>query len=283
MMVNERWVKRRGLAYGLWFTASNASGLVMPFIVQKLLDKYDFRITLRLLALASLLIAGPAVALLQPCQTHIASMSSIKRMSPSSIIIPARHILTNIHFAAYSAANMLQSLALIVPLIFLPSIATSMSLPAAAGPQLLALASIATIGGQLFFGKFSDVLHPYVLSSATTFICSIAAFAARGATGFLGLAVFAMIWGIFAAPYDVLFARMCAVLTTDSDEALVLYGYLSLERGLAIVAQGWIGANIVGGEEEGFGRFGRLFGFCGMCMLLSSFCGVGWFRPGRGK
>lgn len=284
VMVNEWWVNRRGLAYGLWFTASNASGLIMPFIVQKLLDKYDFRITLRLLALASLLIAGPAVAILQPRRIHIASTpSSNKTASPISMIIPARHILTNIHFAAFSAASILQSLALMVPLLFLPSFATSMSLPAAAGSQLLALSSIATIGGQMVFGRFSDILHPYILSSSTTIICSIAAFAARGATGFMGLAIFAMIWGIFAAPYDVLFARMCAVLTTDSDESLVLYGYLSLERGLAVLAQGWIGANMVGSEEERFGRYGRLLGFCGMCMLFSSFCGVGWFWPGRGR
>ncbi|KAE9966637.1 hypothetical protein BLS_006885 [Venturia inaequalis] len=284
VMVNEYWIHRRGLAYGIWFTASNASGLVMPFIVQKLLDRYHFRITLRLLALASILIAGPAVALLQPRRSQMASMHSAPKLtSLSSLIIPARHIFTNIHFAAFSAASILQSLAIIVPLLFLPSFAASMSLPAAAASQLLALSSIATIGGQMVFGRFSDTLHPYVLSSSTTFICGIAAFAARGATGFMGLAVLATIWGIFAAPYDVLFTRMCAVLTPDSDEALVLYGYLSLERGLAVLAQGWIGANMVGGEEEGFGRYRRLLGFCGMCMLGSSLCGVGWFWPGRGK
>lgn len=280
VMVNELWQSdRRGTAYGIWFTASNASGLVMPFIVQRLLHDYDFRLTLRLLALASILIAGPAVAMLQPRRTQIAS----KLTSPSSLIIPARHILTNIHFAAFSVAIILQSLAIMVPLLFLPSFATSISLPAAAGSQLLALSSIATIGGQVVFGKVSDILHPYILSSSTTFLCSMAAFATRGATGFMGLAIFAILWGVFAAPYDVLFARMCAVLTTDADEALVLYGYLSLERGLAVLAQGWIGANIAGGEEEGLGRYGQLLGFCGVCMLGGSLCGIGWFWPGRGK
>lgn len=283
VMVNEWWVDRRGLAYGLWFTASNASGLVMPFVVQMLLDKYDFRVTLRLLALASVLFAGPAVAMLQPRRNQIASTpSSTKLVASTSMIIPARHIVTNIHFAAFSAASILQSLALIVPLLFLPSFATSLSLAATAGSQLIALSSIATIGGQMLFGKFSDILHPYVLSSVSTFICSMAAFAARSATGFSGLAVFAMIWGLLAAPYDVLFARMCALLTTDANEALVLYGYFSLERGVAVLAQGWIGANMVGGEEEGFSRYKTLLGFCGMCMLLSSLCGLAWFRPGRG-
>jgi hypothetical protein len=285
VIVNEWWIKRRGLAYGLWFTASNASGLVMPFIIQKLLDKYDFRVTLRLYALASIFIAGPAVFVLYPRRTHIASMpsSTAQRGSLRSTIIPARHIITNLHFATFTTANILQSLALMVPLLFLPSFATSMSLPAAAGSQLLALSSIATIAGQMMFGRISDIFHPYTLTSLSTFLCSLAAFGVRQSTGFSGLAIFAAIWGFLAAPYDVLFARICAVLTVDPDEALVLYGYLSLQRGFAVLAQGWIGANMVGGEEDGFKRFKMLLGFCGTCMLLSSFCGLAWFWTGKGR
>jgi hypothetical protein len=39
-MLNEWWVTRRGLAWGLIASASGASGVVMPFIVEALLNKY---------------------------------------------------------------------------------------------------------------------------------------------------------------------------------------------------------------------------------------------------
>ncbi|KAI4735786.1 MFS general substrate transporter [Aureobasidium sp. EXF-12298] len=49
-MVNEWWVARRGLAWGILLGSSGASGVAYPFIIEALLHKYGYKITLRAMA-----------------------------------------------------------------------------------------------------------------------------------------------------------------------------------------------------------------------------------------
>jgi MFS family permease len=58
-MVNEWWVVRRGLAWGIIASASGASGIVFPFIVEALLNKYGYKTTLRVIAVAMTVLTGP--------------------------------------------------------------------------------------------------------------------------------------------------------------------------------------------------------------------------------
>ena len=287
VLINEWWVERRGLAYGIWFTASNGSGLVMPFIIQHLLDRYGFRITLRLYAFLSILIAGPATLLLRPrlpVQRH--RFPSLHKMEETKSLIPLllpTHLWKNTHFHLFTLAIFFQSFVYIVPFLYLPSFASSLSLPSASGSQLLALSAISTTLGQVVFGSLSDRLHPYILSSVSSLISSITAFFVQKVTGFAGLAGFAFFWSFFAGSYDVLYARICAVLTEgDADSSLILYGFLSFERGVAVLVEGYIVPSLVKDEIDGFEKYGSLLALCGWCMLGSAICGVGWFRRGNG-
>jgi MFS family permease len=274
VIVNEWWIERRGLAYGIWFTASNASGLVMPFVIGKSLDRYGFRVTLRLYALASVLVAGPALLMIRPRPSR-SRLSSKQKAFPG--LLPL-HLLRNTHFYLFTTAIFLQSLVYIIPNVFLPSFADSLNLPRGSGPFLLALASVATICGQMTFGYFVDKHHPYTLVSLSTSLCSIAAFLVQRASKFTALGAFALLWGFLAASYDVLFARICTVLTDEADEALILYGFLSFERGVAVLLEGSISVIIVDNAEKGFGRYQRLLQLSVWCMLISSLCGLGYFR-----
>jgi hypothetical protein len=64
-MVNEFWIVRRGMAYGLLCSASGVSGVVMPFIIEALLQKYGYPITLRAIATALSVLTGPLIPLLK--------------------------------------------------------------------------------------------------------------------------------------------------------------------------------------------------------------------------
>ncbi|OJJ06395.1 hypothetical protein ASPVEDRAFT_323137 [Aspergillus versicolor CBS 583.65] len=64
-MVNEYWIARRGMAYGILCGASGVSGSVMPFALQTLLAKYGYRTTLRAVAVALTLLTGPLIPLLK--------------------------------------------------------------------------------------------------------------------------------------------------------------------------------------------------------------------------
>jgi MFS family permease len=45
--VNEWFVRRRGLAYGVIFGGAGASGLLLPLLFEGLLTAYDYRVALR--------------------------------------------------------------------------------------------------------------------------------------------------------------------------------------------------------------------------------------------
>ncbi|KAG9727651.1 hypothetical protein KCU73_g12567, partial [Aureobasidium melanogenum] len=62
-MVNEWWVTRRGLAWGILLGSSGVSGVAYPFINEALLHKYGYKTTLRAMAVATILMTGP----LLPC------------------------------------------------------------------------------------------------------------------------------------------------------------------------------------------------------------------------
>ena len=62
-MVNEWWVVRRGLAWGIILSASGASGVVFPFIVDALLNRYGYKVALRAIAVAMILLTGPLLPL----------------------------------------------------------------------------------------------------------------------------------------------------------------------------------------------------------------------------
>lgn len=49
--LNEWFVERRGLAYGIQLSASGLGGLLLPFVLQTLLDNYGYAWTLRIYVL----------------------------------------------------------------------------------------------------------------------------------------------------------------------------------------------------------------------------------------
>ncbi|EXJ74989.1 uncharacterized protein A1O5_01685 [Cladophialophora psammophila CBS 110553] len=57
--INEFWIARRGMAYGLVCAASGVSGAVFPFAIEKLLVRYGFQTTLRSIANGLFVLTGP--------------------------------------------------------------------------------------------------------------------------------------------------------------------------------------------------------------------------------
>ena len=75
-MVDEYWVRRRGMAYGLLCSASGVSGAVTPLSLEALLQKYGHRTTLRGVAVFLFVLTGPLIPLLKgrPVQQHNVSL-----------------------------------------------------------------------------------------------------------------------------------------------------------------------------------------------------------------
>ena len=52
-MVDEWFIKRKGIAYGIMWSGTGSAGIVVPFLLQWLLDSYGHKSTFRIWAIAT--------------------------------------------------------------------------------------------------------------------------------------------------------------------------------------------------------------------------------------
>ncbi|KAL8894805.1 MAG: hypothetical protein Q9192_004043 [Flavoplaca navasiana] len=213
-MLNEWFIDRRGLALGILCAATGVSGLFYPFVLEILLNKYGPATTLRVSAVALTVLCGPVLPLLKgrhPSSYH----DTIPKIDYSFFKMPLFYI--------FSLAALLQGLGYYFPTIYLPSYATSLGLSDRIGALLLVTVSVAQVLGQIAFGYFSDLrikrllMDKRVPVEALVFISSLmSGIAILGLWGMASsiavLIMFALIYGIFAGGFVVLWARMvCSV------------------------------------------------------------------------
>ncbi|KAI4140413.1 MAG: hypothetical protein LQ341_003844, partial [Variospora aurantia] len=209
-MMNDWFLERRGLALGIICASTGITGLFIPFVLNFLLHKYGPANTLRLSALGLLLLCGPCLPLLKP-RTPVPCNESAPCMDYSFLKMPL--------FYFFALAQLLQGLAYYVPLIYLPSYATSLGLSGTMGALLLVVASFTQVLGQMAFGFVSDMRIPrlwvdgrvpvHILLFVSTFVSGISILALWGPARSLGMLVaFAALYGMSAGGFAVLWARM---------------------------------------------------------------------------
>lgn len=265
-MVNDFWIKRRGMAYGLLCSASGVSGTAMPFAFEAALNKYGFPTTLRAVAVSLFVLTGPLIPLLKG------------RIPASEASIVPRTDWTFLRvrlFWVYSVSNLTQGLGYFLPSLYLPSYATSIGLSSKQGALLLAIMSIAQVLGQLSFGYLSDRKLPLnLLIVFSNIMSSIAVFACWGlARTFSLLLVFSMLYGYFGAGYTAMWARMGTRVSGDPTAAFAAFGLLNFGKGMGNVLTGPIGGTLLGGaidkQKYAAMKFEGAVLFAGCCMLAS--------------
>ncbi|KAI4285598.1 MAG: hypothetical protein L6R38_000500 [Xanthoria sp. 2 TBL-2021] len=282
-MLNEWFIDRRGLALGILCAATGFSGLFYPFVLEVLLDRYGPATTLRVSAIALTVLCGPVLPLLKgrhPRSYH----DTVPKTDFSFFRMPLFYI--------FSLATLLQGLGFYFPMIYLPSYATSLGLSDQIGASLLVVSSFAQMLGQVAFGYASDVrikrfwMNERVPVEALVFISSLmSGMAILGlwgmASSILRLIAFAMVYGIFAGGFVVLWARMGTALSPSPSLALITFSAFACERGVGSVATGPISSALltaeVNTEEYGIGRFKNIILYAGMCMLASAAVMVVWY------
>lgn len=166
-MVNEYWVARRGMAFGLIFSASGFSGVFMPFILKAMLNKYGYPTTLRAAAVALAVLTGPLIPLMKG-RLPPAEQSALGKTDWSFLRRPL--------FWVFCTSNVLQGLGYFFPTLYLPSYANSIGLSAQQGALTLALMSVTQTLGQLAFGYLSDNRLPlWLLAMLSTLVSAFAA------------------------------------------------------------------------------------------------------------
>lgn len=266
-MVNEYWIVRRGMAYGILCGASGISGTVMPFVLQALLTRYGYQTTLRATAVTLILLTGPLIPFLKG---RLPSAEQNERTGTSWAFLRAPS------FWIYSLANILQGLVYFFPALYLPSYASSLKLSDRSGALLLALMSICQVGGQFCFGLLSDRMTSIdTLACLSTVISGIACLTLwRIASSLSRLILFAMVYGFFAAGFTALWARMSTTITVDPMAAPIVFSLLNFGKGIGNVFAGPIGAALVGSSRTSDSRSAASFHWVivltGICMFGSA-------------
>lgn len=235
-MMNEWFLDRRGLALGIICAATGFSGLILPFVLELLLDKYGPAVTLRVSALGLALLCGPVLPLLRPRQPP-STDQKVPEADFSFFKVPL--------FYFFALAGLLQGLGFYFPTIYLPSYATALGLSDTIGASLLMVCSFAQLLGQLAFGYFSDLRIQHfwmdkrvpveILVFLSPFVSGVSILALWGMAHSLPvLVVFAIFYGIFAGGFAVLWARMvrCALFRLPS--LLNRHSHFSAPKPLAL-------------------------------------------------
>ena len=265
-MVDEFWVRRRGMAYGFVCAATGVSGAVMPLILQALLTRFGYKVTLRAVAVALVVLTGPLIPLLR---------GRHGRQSNASLRTSWEFLGSSL-FWIYSVSNLLMGLAYFFPSLYLPSYATAAGLSATDGALLLTIMSIAQFAGQFTFGYLSDKrVSLNVLMTVSLIVAATATFSTWGlARSLPPLIIFALLYGFFGAGYTPLWARMVTAIDDEPTSAQAIYSLFCFGKGVGNVLAGPISAGLLrassGSGGYGHGMYKPVVIFTGGMLFLSA-------------
>lgn len=147
LFLDEWFVRRKSLAYGVCWGASGFSGLVFPYIISWLLKTYGFRITLRVWSAIDLVFIAMALLVLKP---RLPAALNVRRYRPrlSFTLKPL--------FLAYCLANIVLGLGVYLPGIYLPSYARFMGFSEVIATTSVSLLNVGTLLGSIAGGILTD-------------------------------------------------------------------------------------------------------------------------------
>ena len=266
-MMNEWWVARRGFAWGLIVGSSGASGVAYPFIIESLLQKYGYKTTLRVLAVATAMLTGPMLPLLKG-RLPVSQSSALARTDWSFVKKPL--------FWLYTVSTVMQSLGFYLPSLWLPSYAVTIGLSPRIGAMLIALMSVTQVLGQLTYGHLSDGRFSLgALMFSSCIIAGVSSFALWGtAHSLTPLVFFAVVYGFFAYAYTAMRPRMGTAVTADPSSALAIFCVSTAIQGIGNVLAGPLSeallSPIVDPHDYGYLRYKALVIFTGCSMAASA-------------
>lgn len=266
-MLNEWFVAKRGLALGLVTAATGVSGIVMPFVLAVLLEKYGYETTLRAVAVALVVLTGPVLPMMKG-RLPVSHSTSTARSGWAFLRKPL--------FWFFAASVFLQGLGHFFPTLFLPSHANALGYSPAVGALLLALFSLTQVFGQISCGYLSDhKISVEMLAFVFPLMSAISIFTLWGlARSLAPLVVFSLLYGFWGGGYVVVWAKMCSELSDDPTVALIAFGIFAFLKGVGNVITGPISAALIRPQiliwEYAIGKYTWIVFYSGLCMFVCS-------------
>lgn len=281
-MLNEWFILKRGLAFGIMSAATGVSGTGLPFVLETMLEKYGYKTTLRGVAIALAVLTGPVLPLLrgrlpsEPLPSQSVEEPSEKEEPKEGELVDQKSYFKKPLFYFFAASILFQGLGFSFPSIFLPSYSSLLGYSPTTGALLVALYSLMSTFGQVTCGFLSDgLVSVEMLAFTFPFISGISILVLWGfARSLAPLVIFALMYGFWGGGYVVLWSKMGLRLSSDPLVGLSLFGWFAFARGIGNVATGPVSAALTGPtvsrSDYGIGEYKMLVIYSGMCMLLCS-------------
>ncbi|KAG7088459.1 hypothetical protein E1B28_012448 [Marasmius oreades] len=267
----EWFVVRKGFAYGVLFSGASTGGVVMPFIIRTLLERYGRKVTLIALAVTFAILILPCFPFLKP-RKPIAQTLVSKRFD-------TKFLRRSVFWILFSA-NLVQATGSFMPFLYLPAFATDLNLKSTYGNLSVALLNGASGPGMIFFGWLTDrydLRYAIMLSSVGS---AISVFLLWGFSQSLApLLVLACVYGFLGPSWAALFPRFASVsVGSESHQVPTVVFCFMGGRGTGNVLSAPISAalihpwNITNKHPYGYGLkgYGPLIVFTGVSLLTSS-------------
>lgn len=269
LFIDEWFVVRKGLALGIMWASSGFGGLTVPYLVSWSLEKYGFRIALRIWAVVNLMLIIPAMVYLKP-RLPTSMVIRVNRPRVGFAIRPL--------FLAFQIGSVIESVGYFLPGIYLPSYVRSLGMSSTVATTSVALLNVGTFLGCVVVGYLVD---RWRISNVIALLTAGATLAVALGWG-LGsssapILIFALLYGFFAGSYNTTWPGVVKeVLSKDQTaEANTVFCLLVAGRGLGNIVSGPLsqallrGSNLTHDFVYGYGSvYGTLIVFAASTSLL---------------
>lgn len=276
LYVDQWFVKRKGMAYGVMWSAAGFGGVVLPLLLQTLLNNVGFQTATRIWAAILFVSSAPLASFIKPRLPY----SATTQMQPLNM----RYILSKL-FGLYQLANFIQATGYFLPGIYLPIYArTIFGASGLLSTLTVILTNISATSGCVIMGFLTDKFHVTTCMIISAVGTAASVLLVWGLSPSLPvLYVFCVLYGLFAGGWTCVYPGVMKDVSQRHENAgydyadpTMVIGYLLFARGVGNIVSGSLSTALLGGmpwkgqATAGYGSgYGRLIIYSGLTGLAS--------------
>ncbi|CAG8008705.1 unnamed protein product [Penicillium olsonii] len=268
MYMDEWFVNRKGLAFGITWAGSGVSGLIFPIGLEKLLDRFGFETTLRVVSVIMFVLAAPFIYFHRP------RLPASKSVAYSRLNL---RFVYNKMFIFYQISNIMEAIAYFLPGIYLPSHARSVGASDFVSSLTVTLLNLASVFGSVTMGHLADRYHPITCITISTVGSTLSLFFLWGfASTIPTLLVFSFAYGLFAGCYSATWSGITREVgrVNPKADATVIFGLIAFGRGIGNVVSGPFSEALLTADPfkgSAIGGYGSGYGLVILCAGITTF------------
>lgn len=277
LYIDEWFDRRKGMAYGIVWSAAGAGGVILPLALQASLDSLGFRTTMRIWSGIIFAFAIPLTWFVKPRLPALAN----RHKTPFRM----RFAISK-RFLLYQTANIVEATGYFLPSIYLPTFARETAGTSNFMSALtLLLINLTCTMGLISMGSLSDRLQVTTCMIISAMGAAIAVLVIWGLSASLPvLYVFCVFYGLFAGSWSATWPGIMRDMARNGEadgygltDPVMVQGHLCVGRGLGNVMSGPLSAALIRGapwKGQARGGFGTGYGVLILYTGVTALSGV---------